>query len=108
MLTEMRYVNAFIEEGSDSTLMRQGFADPNKIFSVHQILTVEGASGVVTKYRSQRVNFKINADLEKLWIMCFYSVFYRSEHHSCDRLGSSQEPLVSSFRPFGWEYWWKS
>jgi hypothetical protein len=38
MLTEMRYVNAFIEEESDSTLMRQGFANPNKIFSFYQIL----------------------------------------------------------------------
>lgn len=70
MLTEMRYVNAFIEEGSDSTLMRQGFANPIKIFSVHQILTVEGASGVVTKYRSQRVNFKINADSGETLDVC--------------------------------------
>jgi hypothetical protein len=56
------WANAFIDEGSDSTLMRQGFASANKIFGVHQILTVEGAGGVVTKYRSQRVDFQINTD----------------------------------------------
>jgi hypothetical protein len=56
------WANAFIDEGSDSTLMRQGFASVNKIFGVHQILTVEGAGGVVTKYRSQRVDFQINTD----------------------------------------------
>ena len=34
----------------------------DKIFGVHQILTVEGAGGVVTKYRSQRVDFQIHTD----------------------------------------------
>jgi hypothetical protein len=64
------WANAFIDEGSDSTLMRQGFASANKIFGVSQILTVEGAGGVVMKYRSQRVNFKINTDAGETLSVC--------------------------------------
>jgi hypothetical protein len=54
------WANVFIDEGSDSTLMRQSFASANRIPGVHQILTVEGAGGVVKRYRSQRVNFQID------------------------------------------------
>jgi hypothetical protein len=64
------WANAFIDEGSDSTLMRQGFVSANKIFGVSQILTVEGAGGVVMKYRSQRVNFKINTDAGETLSVC--------------------------------------
>lgn len=34
------WVNAFIDDGSDSTLMRKGIATSLKGFGVHQILTV--------------------------------------------------------------------
>ena len=37
----------------------------DKIFGVNQILIVEGAGGVVTRYRNKRVNFKT---LEKFWM----------------------------------------
>ncbi|XP_045035900.1 uncharacterized protein LOC116931615 [Daphnia magna] len=65
------WANVFIDEGSDSTLMRQGFASANRITGVHQILTVEGAGGVVKSYRSQRVNFQIDTDYgEELNLSC--------------------------------------
>ncbi|XP_045024961.1 uncharacterized protein LOC123469747 [Daphnia magna] len=65
------WANVLIDEGSDSTLMRQSFASANKISGVHQILTVEGAGGVVKRYRSQRVNFQIDTVYgEKLDLSC--------------------------------------
>ena len=65
------WANVFIDEGSDSTLMRQSFASANRISGVHQILTVEGAGGVVKRYRSQRVNFQIDTIYgEKLNLSC--------------------------------------
>ncbi len=56
------WAKVFIDEGSDSTLMRKGFVNANRISGVHQILTVEGVCVVVKRYRSQRVNFQIDTD----------------------------------------------
>ncbi|XP_045027713.1 uncharacterized protein LOC116922554 [Daphnia magna] len=56
------WANVFIDEGYDSTLMRQGFANILKIAGVRQILTVDGAGSVVNRYPSQRVGFQISTD----------------------------------------------
>jgi hypothetical protein len=56
------FVNAFIDEGSDSTLLRQEFANTDKIFGIRQILKVEGACGVVTQYRSHGIKFQIRTN----------------------------------------------
>ncbi|EFX65163.1 LOW QUALITY PROTEIN: hypothetical protein DAPPUDRAFT_265126 [Daphnia pulex] len=73
------WANVFIDEGSDSTLMRQSFASANRISGVHQILTVEGAGGVVKRYRSQRVNFQIDTIYVESFVL--YPAHYRREHY---------------------------
>jgi hypothetical protein len=51
--------NVFVDEGSDSTLMRQGFAKLLKLRGAHHILTVVGAGNVINHYPSQRISFDI-------------------------------------------------
>ena len=43
--------NIFIDEGSDSTLMRSAFAKALKLRGPPQFLTVDGAGGIVNRYR---------------------------------------------------------
>jgi hypothetical protein len=47
-----------VDEGSDSTLMRQGFVSLLKLRGAH-ILTVIGAGNVINHYPSQRISFGI-------------------------------------------------
>lgn len=54
-----RMANVFIDEGSDTTLMRSAFAVALNIQGHSQVLTVDGAGGLVTRHRSKRVQFQI-------------------------------------------------
>ncbi|XP_057381575.1 uncharacterized protein LOC130704115 [Daphnia carinata] len=63
--------NVFIDEGSDSTLMRQGFAKILKVVGVRQILTVDGAGSVVNRYASKRLNFQISTDSSEILNLSF-------------------------------------
>ena len=51
--------NVFIDEGSDSTLMRQGFANYLNLHGARHILTIIGAGNVINRYSSQRIVFDI-------------------------------------------------
>jgi hypothetical protein len=53
--------NIFIDEGSDSTLMRSAFAKALKLRGPPQFLTVDGAGGIVNRYRSNRIQFRVQA-----------------------------------------------
>ncbi|XP_032792710.1 uncharacterized protein LOC116929557 [Daphnia magna] len=57
--------NIFIDEGSDSTLMRSAFAKALRLRGPPQFLTVDGAVGVITRYRSKRIQFRVQAADEK-------------------------------------------
>ncbi|XP_057376361.1 uncharacterized protein LOC130697472 [Daphnia carinata] len=50
--------NAFLDEGSDSTLFRDGFISRLRINGTPQALTVEGAGGVLRKYTSRRIQLE--------------------------------------------------
>ncbi|XP_045023365.1 uncharacterized protein LOC123467557 [Daphnia magna] len=51
--------NVFIDEGSNSSLMRQGFARAFKLEGKPQVLAVEGAGGVISHYQSQELSIQI-------------------------------------------------
>ncbi|XP_046632671.1 uncharacterized protein LOC124312218 [Daphnia pulicaria] len=53
--------NIFIDEGSDTTLMRSAFAKVLKLRGPPQFLTVDGAGGVITRHRSSRIQFRVQA-----------------------------------------------
>ncbi|XP_059350988.1 uncharacterized protein LOC132087913 [Daphnia carinata] len=57
-----RLANVFIDEGSDSTLMRSAFATSLKIKGTSQILEIDGAGGVVNRHRSRRVQFQLRTE----------------------------------------------
>ncbi|XP_057378039.1 uncharacterized protein LOC130700052 [Daphnia carinata] len=54
--------NVFVDEGSDTTLIREDFAHRLKLRGDRQILAVDGAGHVVNHYRSRRVDIKLRAD----------------------------------------------
>jgi hypothetical protein len=49
--------NVFVDEGSDSTLMRQGFANYLNLRGARHLLTIIGAGNVINRYPSQRITF---------------------------------------------------
>ncbi|KAI9552585.1 hypothetical protein GHT06_020447 [Daphnia sinensis] len=51
------WANIFADEGSDTTLVRSAFATSLKIRGSPQVLTVDGAGGVVTSYPSELIHF---------------------------------------------------
>ena len=51
--------NIFVDEGSDSTLVRGAFATALKFRGPRQILVVDGAGGVIKRHSSTRVQFRI-------------------------------------------------
>ena len=51
--------NIFVDEGSDSTLVRGAFATALKLRGPRQILVVDGAGGVIKRHPSTRVQFRI-------------------------------------------------
>ncbi|XP_045031141.1 uncharacterized protein LOC123473813 [Daphnia magna] len=53
--------NIFFDEGSDSTLMRSAFATALKLRGPRQILAVDGAGGIINRYPSTRVQFRVRA-----------------------------------------------
>jgi hypothetical protein len=53
--------NIFFDEGSDSTLMRSAFATALKLRGPRQILAVDGAGGIINRYPSTRVQFRVQA-----------------------------------------------
>ena len=57
--------NIFIDEGSDSTLLRSAFAKVLKLRGTPQFLTVDGASGVITRYRSIGSSSGFKPQMEK-------------------------------------------
>ena len=52
-------INAFMDEGSDTTLMRSGLATVLKLQGPRQIMVVEGAGGVVNRYPSRALEFQV-------------------------------------------------
>ncbi|XP_057380659.1 uncharacterized protein LOC130703054 [Daphnia carinata] len=59
---DWRLANVFIDEGSDSTLLRSAFATSLKIKGTSQILEIDGAGGVVNRHRSRRVQFQLRTE----------------------------------------------
>jgi hypothetical protein len=57
--------NIFADEGSDTILMRTAFASSLKLQSPSQVLTVNGAGGVINRYQSKRVQFQLRAESDK-------------------------------------------
>ena len=58
--------NIFADEGSDTTLMRSAFASSLKLRGPSQVLTVDGAGGVIKKYQSQLVEFQVRTEFGKI------------------------------------------
>ncbi|XP_045032663.1 uncharacterized protein LOC123474519 [Daphnia magna] len=58
--------NVFVDEGSDSTLMRSAFATSLKIQGTPQILEIDGAGGVVNQYRSRRIQFQLRTETDEI------------------------------------------
>ncbi|XP_057380669.1 uncharacterized protein LOC130703066 [Daphnia carinata] len=56
------WANIFTDEGSDTTLVRSAFATSLKIRGSPQVLTVDGAGGVVTRYPSELIHFQLRAE----------------------------------------------
>jgi hypothetical protein len=54
--------NIFADEGSDTTLVRSAFATALQIRGSPQVLTVDGAGGVVTSYPSELIHFQVRAE----------------------------------------------
>ncbi|KZS09138.1 Uncharacterized protein APZ42_026708 [Daphnia magna] len=53
--------NIFVDEDSDSTLMRSAFGTALKLRGPHQILAVDEAGGIINRYPSARVQFRVRA-----------------------------------------------
>ena len=51
--------NVFLDEGSDSTLFRDGFIRRLGLKGVLQTLSVDGAGGVLRKYTSRRIQLRV-------------------------------------------------
>jgi hypothetical protein len=56
------FANIFADEGSDTTLERSAFATALKVRGSPQVLTVDGAGGVVTSYPSELIHFQVRAE----------------------------------------------
>jgi hypothetical protein len=61
--------NIFADEGSDTTLMRTSFASNLKLQGPSQVLTVDGAGGVINRYQSKRVQFQLRAESGEIFTM---------------------------------------
>ncbi|XP_057366947.1 uncharacterized protein LOC130687793 [Daphnia carinata] len=53
--------NVFVDEGSDTPLMRQGLASRLSIRGPRQVLEVDGAGGVVNRYSSQKIEIQMRS-----------------------------------------------
>jgi hypothetical protein len=60
------WASVFADEGSDTTLMRRAFPTSLKIQGSPQILTVDGAGGVVTSYASQLIHFHLRTEFGEI------------------------------------------
>jgi hypothetical protein len=58
--------NIFADEGSDTTLMRSAFASSLKLQGSPQVLTVDGAGGVIKKYQSHLVEFQLRTEFGQI------------------------------------------
>jgi hypothetical protein len=63
--------NVFVNEGSDSTLMRQGFASYLNLRGSRHLLTIIGADNVINRYPFQRITFDMrDTNDETIFIPC--------------------------------------
>ena len=58
--------NIFADEGSDTTLMRSAFASSFKLQGPSQVLTVDGAGGVIKKYQYQLVEIQLRTEFGQI------------------------------------------
>ncbi|KZS18189.1 Uncharacterized protein APZ42_015704 [Daphnia magna] len=56
------WANIFADDESNTTLVRSAFAVSLKIRGSPQVLTVDGAGGVVTRYPSELIHFQLRAE----------------------------------------------